>query len=182
MRRAPRQLSFADRPIWGGKRKGAGRPRVNPRRCVPHRRRAEHRRYNPVHLTLHARGGLPSLRAERVFARLRDALVAHGASKTRLRVVHFSVQADHVHLVVAELETPRQVRHALVHVLFNFKKHDPYSRGLDPRSSAGVFDGWQRPPAPPSDPLPLLPPRTWLLRRGWRRHGLLGPAETPAPR
>lgn len=26
--------------------------------------------------------------------------MAHGASKTRLRVVHFSVQDDHVHLVV----------------------------------------------------------------------------------
>lgn len=221
MARASRQLSFADRPTWGGRRKGAGRPRVNPRACVPHRARAGHKRDHPVHITLRAQGGLPSLRSERVFTRVRDALVAHGTSKTRLSVVHFSVQDDHVHLIVeapdskslyagasglairlaraingalgrtgrvwgdryhvSELESPRQVRHALVYVLLNFKKHIPGSRGVDPCSSGMVFDGWDRPPAPAGGPLHLPAPRTWLLRRGWRRHGLIGAGEAPAP-
>jgi len=41
------------------------------------------------------------------------------------------------------LPTPREVRHALVYVLQNCRKHLPGFRGLDPRSSAAWFDGWR---------------------------------------
>jgi hypothetical protein len=51
-----------------------------------------------VHVTLRAREGIPSLRSARVFAVLRRSLAA--AHKEAFRVVHFSVQMDHVHLVV----------------------------------------------------------------------------------
>jgi REP element-mobilizing transposase RayT len=51
-----------------------------------------------VHVTLRARPALTSLRSERVFPELRRALAR--ASKTSFRVVHFSVQTDHVHLMV----------------------------------------------------------------------------------
>jgi REP element-mobilizing transposase RayT len=51
-----------------------------------------------VHVTLRAYGSLPSLRSMRVFAAVRQALAA--AHKANFRVVHFSVQGDHVHLVV----------------------------------------------------------------------------------
>jgi len=51
-----------------------------------------------VHLTLRARSGLPSLRAPRVFFGIREALRA--ASASVFRVVHFSVQSDHMHLIV----------------------------------------------------------------------------------
>src|SRR5262245_3677161 len=162
---------------------------------------------------MRAARGLPSLRSQRIFAPVRAALVAARASRTGLRVVHFSVQSDHLHLVVeapdrqalcggakglavrlswainralgptgrvwgdryhvSELATPRQVRHALVYVLMNFKKHLPASRGLDPRSSAEAFDGWARPTSPPPEPSGLPSARTWLLARGWRRHGLI---------
>jgi putative transposase len=53
-----------------------------------------------VHVTLRAREALPSLRSARVFPVLRRSLaVAH---KTAFRVVHFSVQSDHVHLLVED--------------------------------------------------------------------------------
>jgi REP element-mobilizing transposase RayT len=42
--------------------------------------------------------GLPSFRAPRLFAAIRDAIGA--ASKDRFRVVQFSVQSDHLHLIV----------------------------------------------------------------------------------
>ena len=44
---------------------------------------------------------------------------------------------------VRALETPREVRHALVYVLQNWRKHLTDVRGLDPRSSAAWFTGWR---------------------------------------
>jgi hypothetical protein len=51
-----------------------------------------------VHVTLRATSGVPSLRHGRPFIATRNALAA--ASTERFRVLHFSVQADHLHLVV----------------------------------------------------------------------------------
>jgi putative transposase len=73
------------------------------------------------------------------------------------------------------------VRNALAHVLSNWKKHGAVSRPLDWCSSAPWFDGWakRRTAAPASLPCPVAAPQTWLLRVGWKRHGLLSPDESP---
>jgi putative transposase len=65
---------------------------------MPHRKRPVHRKANPVHLTMRARAGVRSLRHGRVFPAVRDAIRA--AAKAEFHVVHFSVQSDHVHLIV----------------------------------------------------------------------------------
>jgi REP element-mobilizing transposase RayT len=97
------------------------------------------------------------------------------------------VLAERYHLRV--LRSPRQVRSALAYVLLNARRHLAKRRGrsavrgdaLDPASSGRWFDGWaggrRAPPAggPPS----VAPPHTWMLRVGWRRHGLISPAEVP---
>jgi hypothetical protein len=84
---------------WGGERRGAGRPRIAGRRPpVAHRLRPNHTGRFPVHVTLRARTGLPSLRGTRVFDAVRDAIAV--ASGEQFRVVHFSVQHDHVHSIV----------------------------------------------------------------------------------
>jgi hypothetical protein len=62
----------------------------------------------PVHVTLRAVEALPSLRSLRVFPVLRHALSA--SHKAAFRVVHFSVQTDHVHLVVEGDATVALVR------------------------------------------------------------------------
>ena len=93
-----RQLELPSPPTWGGRRAGAGRKPSPGRRCVPHRRRPMHDRRCPVHVTLRARGGLPSLRREDVFGAMSRAL--HAASNARFRVLHYSVQSDHVHVLV----------------------------------------------------------------------------------
>jgi hypothetical protein len=59
-----------------------------------------------------------------------------------------------------------------------------------PYSSGYVFDGWKeredavvlwnRPAT--YDPLIVYLPRTWLLREGWRRHGLIRFGEIPSSR
>ena len=82
----------------GGRRDGAGRKPATGRRSVPHRRRVPHDRRCPAHVTLRASSDVLSLRAGRIFNTVRDALAA--ASGPRFRVLHFSVQADHLHLVV----------------------------------------------------------------------------------
>jgi REP element-mobilizing transposase RayT len=85
------------------------------------------------------------------------------------------------------LRTPREVRHCLVYVLMNRKKHAPWSAAgaeLDPCSSARWFTGWKYPPAcgpPPSHDVPaVVPARTWLLCTGWKRHGLVATNESPS--
>jgi putative transposase len=103
-------LPMRERHGWGGRRAGAGR-KPSGRAGVPHRARPEHRRPNPVHATLRARREVGSLRAPRVVAQLREALAR--ASRGDFRVVHYSVQADHVHLLVEGDE-----RQALSHGLW----------------------------------------------------------------
>lgn len=56
-----------------------------------------------MHVTLRAERTLPSLREQRLFAALRCGLAK--ASRKGLRVLHFSVQADHVHLLVEAEDT-----------------------------------------------------------------------------
>lgn len=83
---------------WGGRRPGAGRPATAGRRPVPHRSRAPHDVRAPVHVTMRAAAGLPSLRGVRIFDPVRRALAV--SSHASFRILHFSVQADHVHLLV----------------------------------------------------------------------------------
>jgi REP element-mobilizing transposase RayT len=93
----PKQTAFVFR-TWGGRRDGAGRKPSGERSGVPHTRRPEHQKRHPVHVTLRAQRGLPSLRRDILFSHVRKALAS--ASRRWIRLLHFSVQADHVHLVV----------------------------------------------------------------------------------
>jgi hypothetical protein len=69
------------------------------------------------------------------------------------------------------LRTPREMRTASVCVLDNGRKHISGARGLDPRSSAGWFDGWTSPPGAPPGSSPVASACTWLARIGWTRGG-----------
>jgi hypothetical protein len=136
-------------------------------------------------------------------------------------VVHFSVQADHLHLLVEAddksslsrgliglagrlahavnrvlgrtgrvwedrchcraLTSPRDVRHAVVYVLMNAKKHMASAPNVDPCSSAPWFTERKTLAAhAPLDEKPVTQaPETWLLRTGWKRYGLLALTERP---
>jgi REP element-mobilizing transposase RayT len=91
------------------------------------------------------------------------------------------VMADRFH--ARALATPREVKHALSYVLGNARKHAAQrgkklpARWLDPFSSASAFAGWRSARAPIDRDLPEA--RTWLLRVGWRRLGLLDPSAVP---
>jgi REP element-mobilizing transposase RayT len=160
------------------------------------------------------------MREQSTFSCVRRQIRA--AQQRYLRIVHFSVQSNHLHLlveandsgrlsagmkgfgvrlarhlnrllgssgnVVADryharaLQTPREVRNALVYVLFNHKKHGR-AAGIDRCSSARFFDGWSEPiPKARGEPddWPLAPAQTWLLKRGWKRLGHLELREGPS--
>jgi REP element-mobilizing transposase RayT len=178
-------------------------------------------------VTLRVVEGFPKLRQARALRWIRRCLqLAH---KQRFAVVQFSVQGNHLHLIIeaedrralsrgmqgltirlakrlnllfgtrggtvfAEryhaqpLGNPRQVRSALAYVLGNRRKHLAQSGRrmpsghVDPFSSAPHFDGWARPvwcSARLVGEAVTKAPRTWLLRVGWRRLGLLDPDAIP---
>ena len=92
------QLPLRLKTTWGGRRSGAGRPRLLRRAGVAHRSRAQHKSRHPVHLTMRARAGLPSLRRQDVFRVVRECIAE--CSRRQFRVLQFSVQKDHLHMLV----------------------------------------------------------------------------------
>jgi len=226
-RRRPRQLDLVFR-AWGGRRLRAGRKPNGPKAGVSHLSRATLRADTPVHVTLRVREGLPSLRRRGLFLGVHRALI-QGRERFGFRVCEYSVQGNHIHLIVEAndrralwrglqglsvriartvnrelgrvggvfadryharaLKTPLEVRRALRYVLHNRAHHRGVRRArdsrawLDPCSSAASFRGWLGLFGGPATPLvaddAVLEPRTWLLRVGWRRKGLLRARDTP---
>jgi REP element-mobilizing transposase RayT len=92
------------------------------------------------------------------------------------------VWADRYHR--RDLETPSEVRSCLVYILANWKKHMlvlPRTVPLcDPYSSASGFEGWTGEPLVVNkEAWPRFVPRTWLLRAGWKRAGVITPFDAP---
>jgi putative transposase len=91
------------------------------------------------------------------------------------------------------LTRPLEVRNALRYVLLNARHHAAergeklYRDWVDPFSSAPWFDGWKAPIRSQAEwlvrlrklPRPTAQPRSWLLRVGWRKRGLLAFDEVP---
>jgi REP element-mobilizing transposase RayT len=89
-------LKFANR--WGGARKGAGRKPGKLRRDQ-HRPRARIDRRQPVHVTLRLADAERDLRIEPVHQAVRRVLAAMREARSDFRVVHYSLQHNHLHLI-----------------------------------------------------------------------------------
>jgi len=103
-----------------------------------------------------------------------------------------SVFPDRYHQEI--IKTPKQARHALAYVLNNWRKHREDGGELsktwlvDPFSTGVLFNGWKELEShdvmwkwrDTYDPMIVWLPKTWLLREGWRRHGLIGAREVPS--
>ena len=225
------ELQLGARPRWGGQRAGAGRKREPGRApTLRHGSRERFSRPVPAHVTLRLLPGLLSLRTVRLVHEI-EGTFSRGCERSEFRLVHYSLQGNHAHLIVEArdrdalgrgmkaigarlaravnrvmrrsgpvladryhlrlLPTPKEVRNALRYVLLNARRHAAAAKAtlskavqIDPASSARWFDGWK---GKRSGPGALEPPatrsvsraRTWLLSVGWRRHGLLDPADVP---
>ena len=231
MRKA-RQLTFTDARMKagrGGPRPGAGRP-ASARPVVHHVKRDDVSEREPAHVTIRVLRNVPSLR-RKPFLRMFQRSLREVRGRPDFRVVEYSVQTDHVHLLVEAsdkdalargmkavgsrlaravhrafarcgrvlagryhlraLTSPKAVRHALAYVLLNTRKHWRQRNGqappvrIDAASSGRLFNGWSR--KAPSVALVLglreiSPAETWILRIGWKKFGLIDPAEIPGGR
>jgi REP element-mobilizing transposase RayT len=193
----PRQLNF---PSHGGRRPGAGRPRGAH---VSHGLRPRFSRVTPVHVTLRMRDHVWNLRSGRSFRRIRAAF-AKARGRFGARLVEFSVQGNHLHLIV-EADGNEALSRALQGLCIRIAKAlnrmmgrrgpvfgDHYHARLlrSPtelvRAIAYVLGNaarhfGRRGADPYSSRAPeaaavLAAPRSWLLREGWRR------AKTARPR
>src|SRR6202165_477424 len=83
---------------WGGSRAGAGRKRSRES-GVPHLTRPELSPHHPVHTTLRVVNGCWNLRSRRALLALQGAFEG-GRNRFGFRLIHYSVQGNHVHLIV----------------------------------------------------------------------------------
>lgn len=97
-------------PGWGGPRKGAGRKRKASRPQVPHRPRGKFRK-GALHVTVRMRREVWNLRTRRCFRALRHAF-ERGCERFGFRLIHFSVQGNHIHLIV-EAPDPQSLARAM---------------------------------------------------------------------
>ena len=80
----------------GGRRKGAGRPRGSR---VSHDGRPQFDRVTPAHVTLRVKHHVWNLRSRRSFGRIEECF-AKARGRFGLRLIQFSVQGNHLHLIV----------------------------------------------------------------------------------
>jgi len=183
----PKQLRL---PTWGGKRAGAGRKRKSPVPLVSHKKRPEHVARFPLHVVLRVRKDGPRLRAKPVFAEIRAALAAC-AMMDGFRLVHFSVQSNHLHLIV-EADSTGALTRGMRGLTVRLARAVNRAAGRSGRLFGDTY--FSRPlktPAevrravryvldnqmlhggldPQTDPYAgaLSPAGSWLLREGWRR-------------
>jgi putative transposase len=210
---------------WGGVRPGAGRPRTLVHDPI-HTARPEHKERHPSHINLRVVPEVGRLRRRKQWQVFRRVALRAG-DLDEFRVVHISIQSNHIHLIVegasseaitrgmqrfasmtaralnrllgrkgrvfahryhrVDITSPRQMRNALAYVLNNWRRHreDVTTVGaenelLDPYSTAWAFEGWvDLDEVPRWERLPSAAPRTWLLRIGWRKAGVLRVREVP---
>ena len=212
----------------GGRRFGAGRKKVLEK-APNHVPRPELASKHGVHAALRCARGLPSLRRRGIYEQIRRVLLRY-LGLDDFRIVHISIQRNHLHLVVEagdkdalsrrmqsltislarafnaewgrtgkvfayryaakQIKSYRYARNAIAYVLNNWRRHRvDFAEGcetdfLDQYSSAVSFAGWTmrfgKPTIANYTPLPVSPPKTYLLREGWKEYGRIDPFERPA--
>jgi len=96
-RRKPKQQELEFR-TWGGRRRRAGRKHRSDE-TIPHLRRPPLDPRHPVHVTMRLRREVWQLRTRRCFRKIEAALIAL-RDRAGIGIVHYSVQGNHVHLIV----------------------------------------------------------------------------------
>jgi len=89
----------------GGRRRGAGRPPCKDS-LQRHQTRPEFKSTEPLHLNIKLIKGLPTLRAKNKFKLIKRAILK--ARVRGLRIIHFSIQSNHLHLLI-ESENKREL-------------------------------------------------------------------------
>ncbi len=114
---ATRQLTIFRR---GGARDGAGRKPKGEKALVAHAQRERVTPNHPVLITTRLVEGVPNLRRERTLVLLRDTLAA-GANRYGFRLVEYTIQSNHLHLL-AEGEDARSIARGMQGLLVRIAK------------------------------------------------------------
>jgi REP element-mobilizing transposase RayT len=96
---------------WGGARKGAGRKKSATRRDPLHAARPSVSKHQPQHAVLRTVESVPRLRTPKVYEAIRGAM-AKVLEKPDFRVVHMSIQHNHLHFIV-EAESKGALSHGM---------------------------------------------------------------------
>jgi REP element-mobilizing transposase RayT len=153
----------------GGRRSGAGRKPKGVRPGERHHVRPEHDPRHPVHVTIRIVGSAAGLRRKDIYLALREATIVT-ARREDFRIVHMSIQRDHIHLIVEadgkdalskgvrgfSISAARQINKAIT------------ARGGDRRTGRVIGDRFHA--------RPLTSPRAVrnaiaYLMNNWRHHG-----------
>lgn len=184
-------------PKRGGRRPGAGRPRTRAHPGligpgVPHLARAGFAARNPIHVTQRVQPGVGYLRSQ-----LRSQMILESLRSAKgIRVIHYSIQGNHLHLIVeasGQPELSRGMQRLATRLAKRLNALAGRSGGVfvdryhatvlaSPRQVRHALrylrDNFRRHararlPQGFSDPLastparPLASPSVWLLRVGW---------------
>src|SRR5262249_27982078 len=112
-RRAHRQLALPRPPTWGGPRENSGRKptgqfgydhRGRPHSGVSHGTRPELNPRHPLHVTLRAVNGSPNMRNFAIAREIGKLLKRRARRDLPCRVVHFTIQKDHIHMIVEAVD------------------------------------------------------------------------------
>jgi len=107
MKQKSRQAEFGF-VNWGGKRRGAGRKPRGKVAGVSHGKRGRISRHHPVQVTIRLVAGLPSLRYFDTLDLIRQLCSEYPKEGVAMRVVEYSVQSNHLHLIV-EVESEAEL-------------------------------------------------------------------------
>jgi REP element-mobilizing transposase RayT len=83
----------------GGKRRGAGRKPKGARAGERHEARPEFRRSDALHVVMRVAPAVGSLRRHKLYKAMRNATIT-AALRERFRIIHVSLQRDHIHMLV----------------------------------------------------------------------------------
>ena len=110
-RREPQLELDLRRRTWGGARKGAGRKKSGRYTDAPHRARPQISKHHPIHVVIRTRKDVPRLRRGPIFRAI-DRALRHVLGEHGFRVVHTSIQHNHLHFLV-EADSKAALSHGM---------------------------------------------------------------------
>jgi REP element-mobilizing transposase RayT len=93
----------------GGKRKGAGRKPKEARAGAPHDKRPTIKKSQALHVVMRVDPAVGNLRRRKLYKAMRDATIT-AALRERFRIVHISLQRNHIHLLAEAKNTTALAR------------------------------------------------------------------------
>jgi REP-associated tyrosine transposase len=197
--RAQLALDLRRRTRAGGVAKRAGRKPTGRRQDPRHRPRPEVLARHPVHVVLRVTRAVGNLRRRHAYRAVRGALI-RCAARSDYRVVHVSIQANHLHLLVeAEdklalargmqgfaISTAKRLNRALERPrgeVFPFRYHaTPITNPTQARNAlAYILNNWRHHRADRDSALRIDPYSTAHAFIGWSRPHHARPPREPLP-